>query len=446
MDKNEIIRLLEEWNFWVKTPDTGIKRGRYLARLRSMLETDQVVVITGARRSGKSFLMKQLAESLINQDGIPRNEILIINFEDPRFSELNVQLLQRVYEVYLEFLNPENTPYIFLDEVQEVENWEKWVRTAQELQKARVIISGSNARLLSRELSTLLTGRHINITVFPLSFKEYLFFNNLTLLNEIDLIRKKVEINRLLRQYLKSGAFPDVVLHERKEELLLSYYEDIIYKDLIRRYRIRKAESLKSLARYYLSNISNLTTYSSIEKFLNISGDTIEKYSGYLEGAYLTFFLKKHSFKVKQQEKSPRKVYAIDPGLANLIGFRFSENIGRVAENVVFLELKRRQVEELDSEIYYWKDTHHREVDFIFQIGTKIQELIQVCWKLSSPQVEKRETASLIKALNIFDLPRGLIITEEYKAEKEIKGKHVAFVPLWEWLLEGRLKSDDSAN
>lgn len=436
MDKNEIIELLKDWNFWEKTPDTGIKRVRYLARLRSMLETDQVVVITGARRSGKSFLMRQLAESLINQDGIPRDQILIINFEDPRFSKLNVQLLQRVYEVYLEFLNPENVPYIFLDEVQEVENWEKWVRTAQELRKARVIISGSNARLLSRELATLLTGRHIDLTVFPLSFREYLLFNNLVLQKEIDLISRKVEINRMLRQYLKSGAFPDVVLHESKEELLLSYYEDIIYKDLIRRHRVRKAESLKSLARYYLSNISNLTTYSSTEKFLNISADTIEKYSGYLEAAYLNFFLKKHSFKVKEQEKSPRKVYAIDPGLANLIGFRFSENIGRVAENVVFLELKRRSAEKLDSEIYYWKDTHHREVDFIFQVGTKVEQLIQVCWKLSSPQVERREIRSLIKALNIFDLPRGLIITEEYRGAEEIKGKQVDFVPLWEWLLE----------
>ena len=237
MNKNEIIELLNDWNFWADTPDTGIERREYISRLRGMLESDQIIVITGVRRSGKSFLMKQLAESLIVKDGIPRNEILIINFEDPRFSDLNAQLLQRIYEVYLEFMHPDNTPYIFLDEVQEVENWEKWVRTTQELKKARVIISGSNARLLSRELSTLLTGRHIDMTVFPLSFKEYLHFNNLTVRNSLDLVSRKVEINRSLRQYLELGAFPDVVLHKRKEEILLSYYEDIIYKDLIRRYR-----------------------------------------------------------------------------------------------------------------------------------------------------------------------------------------------------------------
>ena len=435
MNKNEIIELLNDWNFWADTPDTGIERREYISRLRGMLESDQIIVITGVRRSGKSFLMKQLAESLIVKDGIPRNEILIINFEDPRFSDLNAQLLQRIYEVYLEFMHPDNTPYIFLDEVQEVENWEKWVRTTQELKKARVIISGSNARLLSRELSTLLTGRHIDMTVFPLSFKEYLLFNNLTIRNSLDLVSRKVEINRSLRQYLELGAFPDVVLHKRKEEILLSYYEDIIYKDLIRRYRVRKPESLKSLARYYLSNISNLTTYSATAKFLNITVNTIEKYSGYLETAYLNYFLKRHSFKVKEQEKSPRKVYTVDSGLANLIGFRFSENVGRTAENAVFLELKRRQANIMDSELFYWKDEHHREVDFALQVGTKIEELIQVCWKLSSPQVNKRESRSLIKALNIFNLDRGLIITEEDEGEEEIKGKQIAYIPLWKWLL-----------
>ncbi len=442
MDKNEIIELLNDWNFWDNNPDTGIERKEYISKLRSMLESDQVIVITGARRSGKSFIMKQLAESLITVNGVSRNEILIINFEDPRFTNLNAQLLQRIYEVYLEFLNPENIPYVFLDEVQEVDNWEKWVRTAQELKKARVIISGSNARLLSRELSTLLTGRHIDITIFPLSFWEYLLFNNLVVRNPLDLVSKKVEINKFLRQYLELGAFPDVVLHKSKEEILLRYYEDIIYKDLIGRYRIRKPESLKSLAQYYLSNISNLSTYSSTEKFLNITVDTIEKYSGYLETAYLIYFLKRHSFKVKEQEKSPRKVYSIDAGLANLVGFRFSENIGRAAENVVFLELKRRQANMVDSRLFYWKDEHHREVDFALQIGRKISELIQVCWELSSPQADKREIRSLIKALNIFNLDQGLIITGEEEGEEEIKGKRIIYIPLWKWLL-GAFEAND---
>ena len=222
MNKNEIIEILQDWNFWKKDLESGIERSTYLNKLKDFLETNQIVVITGARRAGKSFLMRQLINNLIS-DGVSRDNILMVNFEDPRFTELDTKTLQKIYEVYLEFLNPEGEIFIFLDEVQEVAGWEKWVRTIHELKKAKLVISGSNAKLLSTELSTLLTGRHIDLGVFPLSFKEYLIFNGLDLKDRLDFVSKRVEIERLFIKYLEWGSFPEVVLSGEKKQLLLHY-------------------------------------------------------------------------------------------------------------------------------------------------------------------------------------------------------------------------------
>jgi hypothetical protein len=434
MNKNEIFTILDDWNFWKKDLEAGISRPFYLDRLKKFSETRQILVIKGVRRSGKSFIMRQFAKELVKKE-VDKEDILIVNFEDPRFTELNTEILQEIYETYLEFLRPKGKPFIFLDEVQEVKEWEKWARTLHELNKAKIFVSGSNAKLLSKELATLLTGRHLDITIFPLSFREYLLFNNVNIKDKLDLISKSIEIKGLLRQYLEFGSFPEVVLSREKKEILLSYFEDILNKDLIRRFRIRKPEKLKSLAKFYLSNVSSLITFSSIEKFLGASADTIEKFSGYLETAYLLFFLKRFSFKVKEQEKSPRKVYAIDTGLANTIGFRFSENVGRLAENIVFLELKRKQVTNPELELYYWKDQHHREVDFVVKDGLKVKELIQVCWGLHRTETRNRELKSLLKAMEEFKLKEASVITEDYESEEEIKDKKIKFLPLWKWLL-----------
>ena len=435
MDKNEILKILEDWNFWKKTFDTGIQRVFYLEKLERMLSAEQIITITGARRSGKSFIMRQLARKLIKEK-IDTNRILIINFEDPRFIGLDTKLLQQIYETYLEFLNPKDKPYIFLDEIQEVKGWEKWVRTMHELKKASIILSGSNAKLLSRELATLLTGRHLSITVFPLSFKEFLDFNNLRIKKELDLASKRIEIKSLLRNYLEFGSFPDVVLQREKKEILLAYFGDVSDKDLIRRYRIRKSEKLKNLIKFYLSNVSSLITFSSIEKSLKISADTIEKFSNYFETAYLAFFLKRFSFKVKEQEKSPRKVYAIDSGLANIIGFRFSQNLGKLAENIVFLELKRKRTSSPYLEFYYWKDERHREVDFVIKEKLKVKQLIQICWDIGDEKTRKREIESLTRAMREFKLKEGLVITEDYEDEERIENKKIKFIPLWKWLLK----------
>ncbi|MEK7202741.1 MAG: ATP-binding protein [Patescibacteria group bacterium] len=435
MQKEEILKILDDWNFWKKDLETGVKRNFYLEKLKKLLLNEQIIVITGARRSGKSFIMRQLAKDLM-ENGVNKNQILMINFEDPRFSELNTALLQKIYETYLEFLSPKEKQYIFLDEIQEIEKWEKWVLTTQELKKAQIILSGSNAKLLSRELSTLLSGRHLDLIVFPLSFKEFLEFRNFKIQDQLDIISNKIKINNFLKDYFENGSFPKVVLKENKKEILLAYFNDLLEKDLIKRYKIRKEEKLKEVLKFYFSNNSSLITFNSLEKSFEISADTIEKFSGYFENIYLLFFLKRFSFKVKEQEKSPRKVYGLDTGLINVIGFKFSQNLGRIAENIVFLKFLREKSQNSNLEIFYWKDEQHREVDFLIKEKNAIKGIYQVCWDLTEQKTKDREIKSLLKAMEELNLKQGFVINEDFEGEEEIKNKKIKFLSLWKWMTE----------
>ena len=435
MDKNEILAILKDWNDWEGQQDIGILRNSYLDRLEGLIQgSNQVITITGARRAGKSYIMRQMGRRL-SEKGVKKESILFVNFEDPRFTSLNTKLLTQIYDVYKGFLSPKETPYIFLDEVQEVKEWEKWVRMMHELQKAKIIVSGSNAHLLSRELGTLLTGRHLDLTVFPLSFTEYLMFNDLIIKNDFDIAGKRAEIDGLLHKYMEGGSFPEVTLSLKKTEVLLNYFDDLLTKDLLRRFRVRKTPAMKALIKYYLSNAANLMTFSSAGKFIQVQPHTVERFSGYFEDVYLIFLLKRFSYKVKEQEKSPRKVYAIDTGLCNALGFRFSENSGRLAENIVFLALKQKQILEPQMELFYWKDIHHREVDFVIKEGKEIKSLIQVCWKMNDEKTRNREFRSLQKAMNELKVSSALIITEDTEGEEKLNGFTVKTVPLWKWLL-----------
>src|SRR3972149_3682601 len=435
MNKNELIGILEDWNFWKKDLKVGLNRSSYLNILEGRLPSEQIKVIIGARRSGKSYIMRQLAKWLIEKKGVNKNNILIINFEDPRFTGLDTKLLQQALDVYLETYKPEAAIYVFLDEVQEIPRWEKWVRTMQELGKANIIVSGSNSKLLSSELATVLTGRHLDMTVMPLSFAEFLKFKNLEITNALGCIRNEIVLKSFLKEFLEFGSFPLVVLGQDKESILLSYFDDVVNKDLIKRYKIRKTEEIKSLVKFYLSNVSSPVTFTSVGKFLNISTVSAERFSAYLETSYVVFFLKRFSFKVKQQEKSPRKVYAVDTGLANVVGFRFSDNFGKLAENMVFLELKRRSNFDPSMEIYYWKSLAQEEVNFVVKRNTNVTELIQVCWDIQDINTKKRETKVLLKAMYEFKLDSGLIITEDFEGEDNFGGKKIRYVILKKWLL-----------
>jgi predicted AAA+ superfamily ATPase len=442
MTKDEIIQILDDWNFWNRDQKIGVSRPIYISRLESLFSSDQVITITGPRRAGKSFIIRQMIKNLIN-NGHNSKDIMHVNFEDPRFTESGVSLLGKIFETYQEYVSPQNKPILFIDEIQEIEGFEKWVRMMHELSKAKLIISGSNALLLSQELGTLLTGRHLDMEVFPLSFGEFLSFNNISLTGTLGLVGREPDIRGALRKYIEHGSFPEVVLSDQKKEILLSYFEDVITKDLLRRFRIKKAQDLRAIVKYYLSNVAAPFTFKSIERSLDMSITSVKSYTGYLEQAYLVFSLKRFSFKVKEQEKSPRKIYAVDTGLCNAVGFRFSENYGRLAENIVFVALTRKQSLNPDMELFYWKDAQHHEVDFVIKEGLDVTSLIQVCWNMRDEKTKNRELRSLRKAMKELKIDKAAIITEDAEGEEKLNGFTVKTVPLWKWLLteEGIISS-----
>ncbi|MCD4798214.1 MAG: ATP-binding protein, partial [Methanosarcinales archaeon] len=310
MEKEKIIEILDEWNFWSKTPDCGILRDGYLQLFENMKATQQVVFITGVRRSGKSTLMKQHIKKMIDKGDDKRN-FLYINFEEPKFiDELSVQFLIDAFDAYLEIVQPTSTPYLFLDEIQHIKGWERFVRALHEKRSANIFVSGSSARLLSKELGTALTGRHIDIHVYPLTFREFLEFNNLKLETKLDIVTNKLKIRQMMRKYLSSGGFPLVVLLDGNNEILRDYFNDIILRDIAERYRVLKVDKLRSLAKYYLTNIGAPSSFRKIANFIGISLDSVERYSYHLSDAYLIFFVKKFSYSLKEQEINPRKVYA----------------------------------------------------------------------------------------------------------------------------------------
>jgi len=432
MDKNLLLAILNDWNFWEKDQVTGIKRVTYLVRLKKIINSEQVIIITGARRAGKSFLMRQLAKDLIAQ-GVNKKDILIVNFEDPRFIKLDSGTLEDIDQFYVKHFNITGAPYIFLDEIQEVKDWEKWVKIRQEFKKAKIIISGSNAHLLSHELGTALTGRHLDLLVYPLSFKEFVNFQKETGVAE-------TSDQKSFQQYLEFGGFPKVFFEDSKKELLLTYFQDVVNRDVVKRYRVRKTEGLKSLINFYFSNFSNLISFSSAAKFLGLTTDTFIKFSQYFSNAYLVFFLKKFSFKVKEQDRSPQKIYLNDPGLINAVGFKFSDNIGRLLENVVFLELLRRKSANMDkTNLFYYQDSQKREVDFVWQEGKTVKELIQVAADLHNLKTREREIKTLGKAMSQFGLKHGLILTQDSEEEIKVGQKIITVKPVYQWLVEDRI-------
>jgi hypothetical protein len=426
----QIIEILIESNFWRQDQNVGIERTNYLNRLTDLAREGMAVTIVGPRRSGKSTIMYQLIKRLID-GGVPRENTLHVNFEDPRFyGELNPQFMSKLFDAYMMILRPKGKVYIFLDEVQNVAGWERFVRFLVDQQRHAIYITGSSSSLLSKELGTLLTGRHLDLTIYPLSFSEFLFFKGIKLDNQLDLLSQKTKIRRLVGEYMRWGGFPAAVLGKNKQEVLLNYMGDILSRDIVERYNIKKVNNLKKLSKYYMTNCASLISFNSIKGFINMPVDTVERYSEYLNNAFLFFYLKKFSYSLKEQEKNLRKVFCIDSGLRNAISMGFSEDRGKVLENIVFLNFLQK-----GNEVYYWKDKQGYEVDFIIVEGGKVTGVYQVSYSVREARTKTRETNALIRALICFDLKEGTIITENQEMEETLKGFRIRYMPVWKFLL-----------
>jgi hypothetical protein len=316
----------------------------------------------------------------------------------------------------------------FFDEIQGKPNWDKFVNRLYETGN-KFYITGSNSELLSKEISTYLTGRHLDIELYPFSFKEYLNYKKIDI--DYRFTKNLIKIEKELNNYLKNGGFPQVVV-ENNTSLLEEIYEDIINKDVLLRYNLNDVSTFKKIVLFLISNVSKEFSYNSIKKMYNLgNSDTVRNYISYLTNSYLLFELPKYDYSLKKQETYAKKIYAIDTGLINKMAFGFSENIGRLYENLVFIELKRR-----NKNIYFWKDKSDAEVDFLIVEKNKVTSLIQVTYDLSDLKTREREIKGLLYGLNEFKLKVGIIITKDLEKEEEIDGKIIQYIPLWKWLLK----------
>ena len=392
-----------------------------LEEAKRYLTHPNILAILGIRRCGKSIFSYLLAKG---------KKFGYINFDDERLAGLKSEDLNKILEAFYELYG--DIDYIILDEVQNVDKWELFVNRLRRTKK--VILTGSNSKMLSGELSTHLTGRYLDKTLFPFSFKEFLRLNEFKQ-GKAYTTKEKVEIIKLLQKYLEVGGFPEA--HKFGRVMISRIYEDIITKDILLRHNISKKEEIKKLAKYLITNSSEEITYSKLRKILNIKHvSTISNWISYLVDVFLILKLERFDFKLKQQFIAPKKVYCIDSGLMNSIGFKFSENKGKVIENEVALELQRRKNDEDQPEIYYWKDHQQNEVDFLIKKEKNIEQLIQVSHISSKEEIREREINSLLKASNELKCENLAVITWDYEAEESIDKKTVRFIPLWRWLLK----------
>jgi uncharacterized protein len=405
-DQNEV------FNSRKQLMDRDIQLDKYIA-------TNLVVIISGIRRCGKSSLLYLIKEQM----KLDERQYLYFNFDDERiFAE--VSILEDIFNLHVELYG--NEPILFLDEIQNIVNWEKFVNRMYE-QGIKIFVTGSNSKLLSSEISTSLTGRNKIIELFPFSFSEFLRFIG----SKYDLHRltpkSKSILSKDFNHYFEYGGFP-LVIKENDLEILNAYFQDILYRDIISRYRLTQINEIKQIGLYFASNIGKLFSYSTLQSISGLKSlNSIKNYLLYFEQSYLFFYLKKFDYSVKKQIMNSKKVYTIDPAFVHRLGFNFTENKGRILENIVFLELLRR-----GKEVYFHKGKH--ECDFLVKEGLDIVEAIQVVYQLDAVNWE-REYRGLLEAFESYSIKSGLLLIISMD-EKFIPGsEEVKVMPVWEWLL-----------
>ena len=396
--KSEIEKSLVLQRLFLNKKQEGFNR-ESLAKLQ--LSTSHILIITGVRRCGKSTLLQQISKKI-------KEEIIYFNFEDPRIYGFELEDFTKLDEIVGDEIR-----YYFFDEIQNVEKWELFIRHLHDRDK-RIAITGSNASLLSKELGTRLTGRNIQIELFPFSYNEYLMFlqleNNLTSFN----------------LYLEDGGFPEYIKSKHKEQLQ-QLIKDIVYRDIIVRHGIRQAKTLIDIALFLIANVGKEYSLNGIKNTFGVgSANSVADYIHWLEDSYVLFSMPRFSWSLKSVSINPKKVYCIDTGFAQANSLSFSEDTGRLLENCVYLALRRKY-----KEIYYFKDKG--ECDFIVKEAQDILHIIQVCAEIHSDN-KAREVNGLLAALTFFSKTEGLILTLNQEDVLMINDVKVRLLPVWKWL------------
>lgn len=431
---NDVIKtILAEWKG--KNLPQPIPRDVNLQDYLNM-KINKIIVLNGFRRVGKTYILYGLANNLLKSNS--REEIVQINFEDERIP-VKTEFLSRILPVADEIFS-KKIKFLFLDELHNMPNWGKWLRRVYDNRDMRIFVSGSSSKMSEKEIPTELRGRFLEVKVFPLSFKEFLEFKKLSFdLKTLSYSEEKPLALKALTEYLTYGGLPEIVLEDenKKFELAQSYYATVIRRDIAERYNIKNEESLKALLKLLLDSkeFSISKAHNSLKSLgLKIGKSTLQKYVSYIENSYFAFTQPIFSYKIKDQIQYPKKIYFIDNAFINSISTRFTNNLGRLYENLVAIEIRRRK-----KESYYWKNIEKEEVDFVIKENAKISQLIQVCSDITDQETKKREIRALLKASRDLKCDNLLVISQDYQGEEEaewfgIKGK-IKYIPLWKWLL-----------
>jgi len=417
------------WNPWWRDgrePFPKLIKRKALEKIKPIFSRKEVTAITGVRRSGKTSLMYLLIQGLLKNQ--KPETVMYVNLDDPAFKGAT---LDQLYEAYRELMPLHEKSYLFLDEVQNIDEWERWTKKCYDsFENIKIVISGSNSSLLKTEYSTYLVGRSLSYELFPLSFLEFLKFKGIEISNQANMIANKLLLKNLLEEYFKFGGFPEVVMEDdpvMKYTLLKEYFNAILSRDVIARYEIRERKKMERLGTYLLTNISNMLSAKSLHRTISLNIHTVQEYLDDLEEAYLVFFLNHFSYSLKSQYTYPRKVYCVDPGMRGAISFSFSSDIGRLLENAVFLKLRNQ------GDVYYWKDGR-TDIDFVVKKGEKVIFLFQVCYSVEDPRTKKREETSLLKTMTHFKLDRGTIITWDHEDTISTDDGTIEYIPFWKWI------------
>jgi len=391
--------------------------------LKEYIDDPNILIISGIRRSGKSTIQRTIQQDLPESD-------YYLNFDDERLIQFTVESFQTLLEVFIELFGKQSIFYF--DEIQNIPGWERFARRLYE-QGNKVFITGSNANLLSRELSTHLTGRYIQFEVYPFSFKE-IVQHEYPQLSSADTLSttEKGLLAQLFSTYMTFGGIPEYYKRQ-KAEYLKNLYEGILYKDIVARYNITHKRPLRELIYYFSSNIGKEFSFTKLSETVGLSSPhTVSNYCSYMEMSYLCFFINRYSHSLKKQLQYNKKCYMIDPALIRLIGFRVSSDRGRILENIVFLHLKMH-----GYEIFFHKEK--KECDFIVRKNNQITQAIQVTTDLTSEHVQKRELDGLIEALSSYNLDRGILLTENEQKTLTVGSYVVEVIPIWKWLLDSTI-------
>ena len=394
----------------------------YLSRhtnhdFEGLLSSKQIKLITGPRRSGKS------TQALLMLRG---KNFAYLNFDDNALlsrwdEELVMAMLSDVYPGY---------EYLLLDEVQNLDNWDLWVSKLYR-NGVNMVITGSNAKLLSSEMATVLTGRYLQVQMYPFSLGE--FFDYF----QLHPSRPEVKTQQLKQaqdDYLRNGGYPETVeARSITQSYLSTLFDSIVWKDVAKRHKVRNVTDLNDLAMYLVSNFCNPLSYNDVATDLGLSSvSTTKKYMGYLNEPYLFFYLPRYNNKLKLMKKAPQKVYLVDNGFVAAKAFSLSENLGRLLENQVFVELLRRGYD-TEKSLFYYRSRNDKETDFVTRNGNRIESLIQVCYDLSSPKTEKREVDSLIECAGELKCDNLYVITWDEERTIEKDGYVIQVVPVMRW-------------